>query len=334
MPGDFTDWDSTPKAERVSLGLFKLRQVPKSADSGSVPDECRDCRNESVWWDLFAALADALFMNLLGFLSGSMALHAQGLHSLGDFLTKGVTLVSVKSSQKAPNPKFPYGFGKIQFISAAVVGLSLIAGALFFVYENMRHINEGLLTPPDAIALVGPMISMFASWLLYRYLDCVGRQNNSLAINAAALDNRMDFYSAAAILVGILLAVNGWPMADHLVAILASLFALRIGYEISAQAVHGLMDMTVPNEVLARIRLIASRFSGVQGIDHLRGRRLGETWEIDLHMVVPGNMPTRDSHEIAQRVKSEIFREIKHTGHVNITVVPGVSQDSPPLSPS
>ncbi len=333
MSVDFTDWDGTV-TERPPAGFFQRRPVPENDEKGAVAAECRTCRTESVWWDLLAALADALFMNLLGFLTGSMALHAQGLHSFGDFLTKGVTLVSVKSSQKAPNPRFPCGFGKIQFISAALVGLSLIGGALFFIYENMRHINEGLLDPPSALALIGPVLSIIASWLLFNYLDCVGRQNNSLAITAAALDNRMDFYSSGAILVGILLAVNGWPMADHLVAILASLFAVKIGYEITSRAVHGLMDMTIPDDVLTRIRLVASRFSGVQGIDHLRGRLLGETWEIDLHMVVPGNMPTSDSHEIAQRVKREIFKEIKHTGHVNITVVPGPAQDLPPLSPT
>ena len=328
------DWDEMPPPRRATAGFLPRRPIPRSPERGAVPDECRSCRNESVWWDLFAALADALFMNLLGFVSGSMALHAEGLHSLGDFLTKGVTLVSVKSAQRAPNPKYPYGFGKIQFLSAAVVGVSLMAGAGAFIFENLRHINEGLLEPPDAVALAGPLVSMLASWLLFRYLTCVGHQNNNPAIVSASLDNWMDFLSSLAILLGITLAVAGWPMADHLAAILASLFAVKLGYDITAQAVTGLMDVSVPEPVLAQVRLVASRFSGVQGITHLRGRRLGETWEIDLHMLVPGNMSTRDSHAISERVKKEIFKEIKHTGHVNITVTPGDAQDLPPLSPS
>ena len=305
------------------LAFFRnTRLKPTPPDKGGIALECRTCRSESVWWDLFAALGDAVFMNILGLATGSMALHAEGLHSLGDFLTKGVTLVSVKTARKAPTKKFPYGFGKLLFLSSALVGISLMAGALFFIYENFRHINEGLMEAPKVAAILGPIISMLASWVMYRYLVCVGYQNNNLAIVAAAQDNRMDLLSSMTILVGLFFAVGGWPMADHITAILASLFAVHIGGFILAQSVNGLLDRAIPDQVLENIRQVARETPGVLAVRKLRGRILGETWDVDLHLEVDGQQTVLDTYQISRLVRERIQTNVKHTGQVHITPVP------------
>ncbi|MEO5364043.1 MAG: cation diffusion facilitator family transporter [Magnetococcus sp. DMHC-8] len=284
--------------------------------------ECRDCRMQVVWWDLLTALGDAVFMALMGWITGSMALHAQGLQSLGDFFNKGVTLISIKTAAKPPSRRFPYGFGKIQFLSAAFVGSSLFLGSLAFIYGNLRHINQGLLSAPSYIALLAPLLSMLASFVMYRYLLCVSEQNNNLALTASALDNRQDLFSTGALLLGIFFSILGWPVADHAAAILVSLFTVQIGFSIASRAIHGLLDGTIPAAVLRQIRAATLQVPGVLGVTRLRGRMLGESWEVDLQILVDGALPTGETHQTALAVRQAILQQVKYTESVHISVLP------------
>ncbi len=272
--------------------------------------------------DIYVSLAEAVFKSVLGFMTGSMALHAHGLHSLADFLTKSITLVSVKISSWAPTEKFPYGYGKVQFLSSAFIGASLLIGSSVFLYENIRHINEGLVEAPEIWALAGALLAAGASELMHRYLGCVAEHNNSPAIRAAAWDNRVDALSSLAVVAGVLLSNLGWPVADHLAAVLVSLMVIKIGAQIIIDSVTGLMDVSVPEDVLNRIRRIADRTEGVIDIAHLRGRKLGERLEIDMSVVIEGAMPTRESHAISRRIEHAIRTTIAHIGEVNVVIVP------------
>ncbi|MBF0463110.1 MAG: cation transporter [Magnetococcales bacterium] len=290
--------------------------------SRTVLAACQACRMQAVWWDLLIALGDAVFMTLMGWITGSMALHAQGLQSLGDFFNKGVTLISVKTAAKPPSRRFPYGFGKIQFLSAAFVGSSLFLGSLAFIYGNLRHINQGLFSAPSYVALLGPLLSMAASFIMYRYLTCVSEQNNNLALTAAALDNRQDLFATGALLLGVLFSILGWPVADHAAAILVSLFTVQIGFSIASRAVHGLLDGTIPDRVLRQIRAVTLQVPGVLGVTRLRGRMLGESWEVDLQILVDGLLPTGDTHQTAQSVRQAILQQVKYTESVHISILP------------
>lgn len=275
-----------------------------------------------VWWDLLVAFGDAVFMALMGWVTGSMALHAQGLQSLGDFFNKGVTLLSIKTASRPPSRRFPYGFGKIQFLSAAFVGSSLFLGSLAFIYGNLRHINQGLLTAPSYLALLAPLLSIGCSYIMYRYLTCVSEQNNNLALIASAMDNRQDMLSTIALFFGLLFSIFGWPVADHAAAILVSLFTVQIGFSIANRAIHGLLDGTIPDSVLRQIRAITLKMPGVLGVTRLRGRMLGESWEVDLQILVDGSLPTSETHQTALAVRQAILQQVKYTESVHISMLP------------
>ncbi len=283
---------------------------------------CQECRDRAAWLDLFTALALAVFKSGLGVLSGSMALQAHSLHSFGDFLTKGINLASVKLSSRPPNASFPYGYGKIQFLSANFIGISLMAGALAMLWYNVSHLGSGHVQVPEVWAVFGALISAGTAELMHRYLRCVGEHTHSPAILAAAADNRGDAYSSMAVLAGIVLSILGWVSADHLAAILVSVLVFRIGAVIAWDSIHGLMDGSVSTRRIEGIRrLLATHHPGVHVLD-LRGRRMGETWEVDLKLGISSQVTVDECHALERELESRISREVSHACHLRIRFVP------------
>ncbi len=287
-----------------------------------MPNKCQDCRDRAAWLDMFTALALAIFKTALGVLSGSMALQAHSLHSFGDFLTKGINLASVKLSSRPANSAFPYGYGKIQFLSANFIGISLMGGAFAMLWYNISHLGAGHVQVPEFSAVLGALISAGTAELMHRYLRCVGEHTNSPAIMAAAADNRGDAYSSLAVLGGIVLSILGWVSADHLAAILVSVLVIRIGAIIAWDSIHGLMDGSVPAHRIEAIRqLLAAHHPGIRVVD-LRGRRMGEAWEVDLRLSISSQVTVDECHTLEKEIEARIGREMSHACHIRIRFVP------------
>ncbi len=291
---------------------------------------CQDCRDRAAWLDLCTALALAVFKTILGVLTGSMALQAHSLHSFGDFLTKGVNLASVKISGRPASSKFPYGYGKAQFLSANFIGVSLMVGALAMLWQNISHLGFGHVQTPQFWAIFGALISAGTAELMHRYLSCVGEHVNSPAILAAAADNRGDVYSSLAVLAGIVLSILGWTSADHLAAILVSFLVLRIGALIAWDSIHGLMDGGVHlHQIEGLRRRLIERHPELVIVD-LRGRRMGETWEVDLQLSIPRLMTIERCHALTKELEREIVKEEPHARHLRIRFLPADDEGTVP----
>lgn len=283
---------------------------------------CRICRDEVTWWSIFANIGLSIYKGLLGAMTGSVALVADSLHSAADVVASVVTLFSLKLSDRKANEKYPYGYGNIQFIASSIVGVILILGAIYLMYESVMKIVMGPLEPPSVIAVLGAAVSIVINELMYRYQGCVGKENNSPAIIANAWDNRSDALSSVGVLIGILFAVLGYPIADVLAALVVGVMVAKIGVELNMEAIEGLMDSSIEMDVLRTIYDIAMDTPKVDGVRYLRGRNVGEDVHLDICILVKGKLKVEDGDVIAEALKKRISKEVDHVTDLQVAVSP------------
>ena len=285
-------------------------------------ENCRDCREEVVWWAFTADICMTVFKGLLGLMSGSVALVADSLHSGADVVASGVTQLSVKISSKPADEKYPFGYGNIQYISSAIVGMLLLFGASGLMYNSVMKILAGTFVAPSIFAALGAGVTVIVNELMYRYQICVGNENNSPAIIANAWDNRSDAFSSAAVLVGVLASVLGFPIADTIAAIGVSALVGRIGIELIGKAVHGLMDSSVDVDLLRTVWQISVDTPNVHSVYFLRGRHVGEDVHLDLRLRIDPRLTVKDGATVAEAVKVRIQEEIPHARDIRLFVSP------------
>ena len=283
---------------------------------------CRDCRDEVIWWALLVNVAQTAYKGCLGVMSGSAALVADSLHSGADVVASAVTMTSVKLSGRPANEDYPFGYGNIQFISSAIVGLILILGALYLMYGAIIKIIAGDVQAPSAFALLGAVVSVVTNELMYRYQSCVGIENNSPAIIANAWDNRSDAMSSVGVLIGIGAAVMGFPIADVLAAMVVAVLVARIGVELNIDAIDGLMDSSVEMDILMTVYDLVKETPLVHEVRHLRGRNVGEEIHLDIGICVDGNMNIYESDFVCEAVRKKILAAVDHVTDVHISVLP------------
>jgi len=291
-------------------------------------EDCKDCRDEVTQWAFYVNICQTLFKGTLGLLSGSAGLLADSLHSGADVVASAVTIFCVKMSDKPADEKYPFGYGNIQYISSAIVGMILLAGAMLLMYESVIKIMSGNLEAPSIVAAIGAAVTVATNELMYRYQVCVGNENNSPAIIANAWDNRSDAMSSVAVLVGVVASDLGFPIADTLAAIGVSLLVGKIGVELIGEAVKGLMDSSVDVEILETAWRVTMDTPQVHSIYFMRGRNVGEEVHLDIRLRVDPNLLVKDSTRIAEMVKTRIQQEIPHARDVRLFVSPAPASDA------
>lgn len=272
---------------------------------------CGQCRNVAVYYAIVVNGSLMVFKASLGLMSGSAALLADSFHSGADVIADIVTLISMRISNGPADAGHAYGHGKFQFFSSFGVGLLLAVGAFFLLLNSVLNVMKGNFEVPNRIAILGAIISIIANEIMFHYQRCVSTELSSPAIMATAWDNRSDAISSTGVLIGLLFATLGYPIADQLASVVLSLIVLYIGFELVLEAIQGLMDTMPDREKLETIYRIVKQSPGVLGIVDLRARVMGEALHVILNVQVDGRLKVYEGDLIVDVLKERILRGLE-----------------------
>jgi len=241
-------------------------------------------------------------------MTGSVALLSDALESIVNVVTAITTMIAVYLAAKPANATLPYGYDKAEYFSAVIEGVFiLVAALLIFQQAWMRFIVEA----PLEASMEGLLVNGFAgvvngAWCLVLFRH--GRKTRSPALVADARHLLTDVVSSAGVLFGVFVAIlSGISILDPILAAIVGVNILWSGYKLVSESVGGLMDVAVPEDQLNRIRdVIAVNAEGAIEAHDVRTRQSGRKTYVEFHLVVPGDMPVSDAHDICDRIENAL----------------------------
>jgi cation diffusion facilitator family transporter len=268
---------------------------------------------------------------VLGVLSGSAALVADGVHSLADLLTDILTLVAVQLGRADADDTHPYGHGKFETFGALTLAIILFLTGAGLLYEAASIIYLGKeLKPLPAIAMYAALVSVIANELLFRYCLIQGQKVKSNIIIANAWHHRADGLSSLAALVGIGLSVAGFPIFDPLAALAVALVVMKMAVSIGRESFDELVDAAVDQETQDKITALITEAAGVHDWHMMRARKLGGQVLVDVHVDVASHVSVSEGHLVAERVEHTLKTLIDDVTDVIVHIDPiGAGKVSP-----
>jgi cation diffusion facilitator family transporter len=269
-----------------------------------------------------AALATAKIV--VGLRANSTAVVSDGLESVGDVLTSGLVLFGLFIAAKPPDSEHPYGHGRLETLSALVVGMILIASGSLIAFRSLQRAWESQHTPAayaiwPLIASIGVKSAMsFTKWRL-------GRKIRSAALSADAWHDTVDILSGtvALIAVGSTLAdPTRFAAADHLGGSAVGLIVIFVGIRVVRDTTLQLMDTMPDPQAMQSIRDAGLSVPGALGIEKCYARKTGLQWHVDLHLDVDPALSVYESHQIASEVRARIRQKLDWVADVLVHVEP------------
>jgi cation diffusion facilitator family transporter len=250
----------------------------------------------------------AMVKLITGVVGNSYALVADAVESVADVFSSLVVMGGLRISVRDADERYPFGYGKAEPLSAAVVGLVLVAAAAGIAIEAVREIRAPNHSPePYTLAVLLAVVAI--KEILHRRVSRIGKETGSTAVVGDAWHHRSDALTSAAAAIGITIALVAgpdWAEADDWAALAAAGVILWNGAGILRPAIADLMDRTPEEPVLDEIQQAACSVSDVRRVESLKVRKSGLSLFVDIHVEADPEMSLHDAHIVSGKVKTAI----------------------------
>ena len=270
-----------------------------------------------------------VFKFFAGIAGHSAAMLADAVHSLSDFITDIVVIVFVRIAGKPEDKGHDYGHGKYETLATAIIGLLLLCVGFGIFWNGASSIytflRGGQLESPGVVALVAALVSIVSKEILYQYTVIQGKKLNSQAVIANAWHHRSDALSSIGTAIGIggaILLGDHWRVLDPFAAVVVSFFIMKVSVRLLIPCVDELLEKSLPEDVEKEIEQTVLSFPGVSQPHHLRTRRIGNYYAIELHVRMDGKITLEEAHSTATAIENKLKEMFGKGTHVGIHVEP------------
>ncbi len=285
-----------------------------------------DIRTKAAWISVFSNMVLMISKLVVGICIGSISVISEAIHSANDLLASFIALFAVKKSSLPPDEEHPYGHGKIENVSGTIEALLIFIAAAMILNEAIKKIFSGAQVEALGWGIAVMGASALANWFVSAYLLKVGKEHDSIALEADGMHLRTDVYTSLGVFVGlILIHFTGLNIIDPIAAIFVALLIIKAAYDLTKKAFMPLVDTSLDLDSIKRIEDILAEYSNYFIEYHdLRTRKAGRESHIDLHLVIGAEKSIQEAHDLCDKIEARISEEIPYS-HVLIHVEPSNS---------
>lgn len=276
-----------------------------------------------AWLSIAAAIATIALKGAAWWLTGSVGLLSDALESFVNLAGALMALAMLSLAAEPADETHAYGHGKAEYFSSAFEGFLILVAAVSIGYAAV----ERMLNPQPIEAVgIGLGVSVAASLVnlvTARILMKVGREENSITLEADAHHLLTDVWTSAGVITGVALVwLTGWLWLDPVIALLVAVNIVWTGWQLLQRSASGLMDASIPAERIEAVKGVLEGYRG-QGLDFhaLRTRQAGMRAFVSLHVLVPGAWTVQQGHDWLERIEADIRRVVPNA-HVTTHLEP------------
>ena len=262
---------------------------------------------------LIGILANVLlagFKAFIGLISGSIAVVLDAVNNLSDALSSTITVVGAKLAGKKPDKKHPYGYGRIEYISATVIAVIVLYAGVTSLVESVKKIIEP--TTPDygtwSLIIIGVAVAL--KILLGLYCKKVGKEVNSDALSASGKDALLDsVISASTLVAAAIFLIWGLSLEAWLGAII-SLVIIKSGLEMLRDTLSEILGERVDGDTAKAIKRTIASFPEVYGAYDLILHNYGPDKTLgSVHIEIPDVMTADEIDVLEHEISEKVYKE-------------------------
>ena len=196
-----------------------------------------------------------------GIMSGSIALITDAWHTISDSASSLVLIIGTKLASKPADKEHPFGHGRIELITALIIGIMLTLIGFNFLTSAIHKLINHESANFGRLAIGVTVASILFNELLAQYAFYLSRKRANPSIKADGWHHRSDALSSVIILVGILIGSYWWWM-DGVLGIIMAGFIFYAGYGIFKEVIHPLIGIEPNKELIQTVKELSNKIAG------------------------------------------------------------------------
>ena len=252
----------------------------------------------------------AAFKAVVGVMTHSIAIVLDAVNNISDAGSSLITIIGTKLAGREPDKKHPFGYGRIEYLSAMVISvIVLYAGVTSFV-ESVKKIISPETPDYSAASLVIVGVAVVVKIVLGRYVKSVGEKVNSDSLINSGEDATLDsVISASTLVAAIVFMLTGLSLEAWLGAVI-SVVIVKSGLEMLKDTISQILGERSDPELAKSIKHTVTGFEGVYGAYDLVLNNYGpDAWNGSIHIEVPDTFSADRIDRLIREIQTAVYEK-------------------------
>ena len=252
----------------------------------------------------------AAFKAVIGLMAHSIAIVLDAVNNISDAGSSLITIIGTKLAGREPDKKHPFGYGRIEYLSAMIISVIVLYAGITSLVESIKQIIHPETPEYNAVSLIIVAVAVAVKIVLGRYVKGVGEKVHSDSLINSGADATLDAVISASTLVaaGIFLcfhiSLEAWLGA------IISIVIIKSGLEMLGGTISQILGERNDVELAKAIKNTVLSFPDVQGAYDLVLNNYGpDTWNGSIHIEVPDTYSAAQLDQLIREITIKVLAE-------------------------
>ena len=246
-----------------------------------------------------------IIKGIVGFMTNSQAMISDFFNSAGDVFSSFMTFIGNKIASVPYDDDHNLGHGKAEYIYSMLISIVMILTGIIVLKDSFLSIFNSKNSFSIWLVIVC-LITILVKFSLFLYTSKISKRINNVLLKANSLDHRNDCVITILNLLSCILSLYNIKYIDGVMGSIISLWIVITAFKIFKESYDVLIDKAMNNEQKNEVYKIINKYSEIKKITHFNSTPVGYKYQISFSIFVDGNLSTKDSHAIADKLEKEI----------------------------
>ncbi len=252
----------------------------------------------------------ALFKAVTGILTHSIAIILDAVNNISDAGSSLITIVGTKLAGRPADKKHPFGYGRIEYLSAMIISVIVLYAGITSLVESVKQIIHPETPDYSTVSLIIVAVAVVVKILLGRYVKSVGEKVNSDSLINSGEDASLDSIISASTLVAAGIFMIFHVSLEAWLGAVISLVIIKSGIEMLRDTISEILGERNDVELARAIHDTVVSFPGVEGAYDLVLNNYGpDTWNGSIHVEVPDTYSADQLDQLLREITVTVHRE-------------------------
>ncbi len=259
---------------------------------------------------IVANLILSAFKAFVGIFSNSVAITMDAVNNLSDAMSSIITIIGAKLSAKEPDKKHPFGYGRIEYMSAVVIGVIILYAGITSLIESVKKIIHPEVPDYGVPALIIVATAIVVKIALGLFTKKTGEKVDSDSLVASGKDALNDSIISTATLAAAIIFITTRLSIEAYIGVIIAFIIIKTGYETLKDTISELLGERITHEMSKEIKHVIRSVDGVKGVYDLVVHNYGsESLMGSTHIEVDDTMNAVQIDRIEREIAKKVFIE-------------------------
>ncbi len=259
---------------------------------------------------IFANVLLAFFKAFVGIISNSIAITLDSVNNLSDAASSVITIIGAKLAAKPADKKHPFGYGRLEYLSAMVIAIIILYAGITSLVESVKKIISPQTPEYSAVSIIILSVAVVVKIVMGFYVKSVGEKVNSDSLVASGKDALMDSLVSFTTVIAAIFYLFAGVALEPYVGALISFMILKAGVETLVGTISEILGERAGAELARNVKKTISEIDGVLGVYDLVLNNYGpDSFIASVHIELDDSTTVVDVDKLQRKISKAVFEE-------------------------